>query len=284
MESHTSRRYKLTVAYDGSGFHGWQKQEPPSGEPLRTVQGELENALVQVFRQPRQAIRLVGASRTDTGVHALGQAAQCDAATPIPVERLHLAINARLPGDIEVRSAEVTDPDFDVIGDVESKQYRYRIFNAPQRPLGLRHIVHHGWESMDPSRMQAAAERLVGEHDLAGFAAAGHGRSSTVRTIHACRVEEHPLDPTTRDPSAEGDRCSGRELHVVIAGSGFLYHTVRIIAGTLVEVGRGRFDPTVIDEVFESGDRRLAGPTLPPQGLCLEWVRHKADATRRDAS
>ncbi len=256
------RRYKLTVAYDGSGFHGWQKQEPPGLEPLRTVQGELENALVQLLRQPREIIALLGASRTDTGVHAIGQACQFHATTRIPLERLHLAINARLPEDIEVHDPQIVSDDFDVIRDVESKQYRYRLFTSHRRPLGIRHLVHHAWEPMQIEPMQDAAARFVGTHDLAGFAAASHGRTTTIRTVHDCRVEPQETD-------------AGPELHIVVSGSGFLYHTVRILAGTLVDVGRGRFKPEVMDEILNTGNRRLAGPTLPPTGLCLEWIRYR---------
>ena len=146
---------------------------------------------------------------------------------------------------------------FNAIGDALSKQYRYRIFNSPHRPLHRRHYMWHCWVPLDPARMQRAADRLVGTHDFEGFAAAGHGRADTTRTILACRIE-------TDSP----------ELSIVVQGTGFLYHTVRIIAGTLVEVGRARFDPAVIDRVLTSQDRSLAGPTLPPHGLCLEWIKY----------
>ena len=146
------------------------------------------------------------------------------------------------------------------------KQYRYRIFDAPYRPLGLRNLVYVSRRSaLDSALMNDAAARLVGTHDVEGFAAVAHGRATTVRSIHACCVEEHPL------PIGYGE---GRELHVVISGSGFLYNMVRIIAGTLFEVGRGAMPPSRIDEILATQERRLAGPTLPPTGLCLEWVRY----------
>lgn len=253
------RRYKLTVAYDGKAFHGWQKQEPPGQEPLRTVQGVLERTACEVLAQ---RVTLVGASRTDTHVHAVGQTASFEAATRIPIERLSLALNARLPNDIDVRSAEVVPDDFEVIGGVTSKQYRYRIWNSPHRPLGARHFVYHFWHELDVARMNGAAQRLVGEHDFEGFAAARHGRLTTVRTIHHCRVELHD------DPSSDP------EVHIVVASNGFLYNMVRIIAGTLVEIGRGRWEPSRIDEILAARDRRLAGFTAPPEGLCLEWVKY----------
>ncbi len=255
-----TRRYRLTVAYDGGAFHGWQKQHPPGGPPegLRTVQGVLERRLRELLGQP---LTVMGASRTDAGVHALGQSASFEAACPIPLERLAQAINSRLPPDMEVRDAAVVPETFDVIGDVVSKQYRYRIFAADHRPLWLRGQVYHCWLGLNPSLMADAAARLVGTHDIAGFAAADHGRTTTIRTLHRCEVLYD--QPTYPD-----------EIHIIVEGSGFLYHSVRIIAGTLVEVGRGAFPPSRIDDILRKADRRLAGPTLPPQALRLEWVRY----------
>ncbi len=211
----------------------------------------------------RQPISLVGASRTDTGVHARGQVAHFEAATPIPLERLAPAINSRLPDDVEVVEARVVPHSFDAIRSVISKQYRYRLYNADRRPLELRNYVYHCWTPLEFASMRDAAARLVGTHDFAGFAAASHGRLTTVRTIHACRVDASP----TLFP----------EVHLFVEGDGFLYNMVRIIAGTLVEVGRGRFTPEVIDQVLQTGDRRLAGPTLPASGLWLEWIRYEEE-------
>jgi len=248
------QRYKLTMAYDGTAFHGWQKQQPPDAPQLRTVQGVVEQSMVRMFGQH---IDLIGASRTDAGVHALGQVAHFDAETTIPIERLAMAINSRLPDDIDVRNVELADATFDAISDAKNKQYRYRIFNAEQRPLLGRHIAWHCWTPLNTAAMQDAARRLIGEHDFAGFAAADHGRASTVRTVFECRVD---LEPP--------------QVQVVIEGSGFLYNMVRIIAGTLVDVGRGRFKPAIIDQVLASGKRSESGPTLPPHGLCLEWIKY----------
>ncbi|MEX1015182.1 MAG: tRNA pseudouridine synthase A, partial [Phycisphaeraceae bacterium] len=186
----TIQRYKLTLAYDGTHFHGWQKQHPPGVDrPLRTVQQVVEDVLCEVLHQP---VRLLGASRTDAGVHARGQVAQFDAACPIPLQRMALAFNSRLPPDVEVRSCELAPPRFDCINDCTSKQYRYRIWNTAQRPLERRHIVWHCWTPLDLDRMNDAARRLPGMHDVAGFAAAKHGRQSTIRTIHACEVTRDP--------------------------------------------------------------------------------------------
>ena len=251
------RRHRLVIAYDGTAFHGWQKQTPPEGEPPRTVAGVIEAALIRLLRQPLQ---LIGASRTDAGVHARGQVAHFDAAPRVPIVRLADALNSRLPKDIEIVSAALARADFDAIADCRNKRYCYRIFNSRRRPLEQRHCVWHCWLPLDVERMGAAAAKLVGTHDVAGFAAAGHGRLTTVRTINACRVERPDPD--------------GPELHLIVEGDGFLYHMVRIIAGTLVEVGRGRFDPEVIDRVLATGDRTQAGPTLPPSGLWLEWISY----------
>jgi tRNA pseudouridine38-40 synthase len=248
------RRYKLLIAYDGSQFHGWQKQEPPDAPALRTVQGVMHEAMLRLFKQP---INLVGASRTDSGVHANGQVAHFDADSRVPAERMAMAINSRLPNDIEVREAEEVAPAFDAIRCAVTKQYTYTIHNTDRRPLALRHIVCHCRHPLDAEAMDAAAARLLGEHDFEGFSAAGHGRESTVRTIHRCEVKR------------EGERVT-----ITVEGNGFLWNMVRIIAGTLVEVGRGHFEPTRIDEILDTTDRQRAGPTLPPNGLCLEWIRH----------
>lgn len=258
------QRYKLTLAYDGSAFHGWQKQPRPDGPPFRTVQEEVERAVREVVRPPSGKINVLGASRTDTGVHAYGQCAQFDADTPVPPQRMARAIAGRLPDDIDILQAEPVSDAFNIIGDVVSKQYRYRIFTAPRKPLALRHLVYHGYEPMDVPFMQNAARDLLGEHDFEAFTNAGHGRQSTVRTIHDCRVEPHDL-PT------------GPELHIVVSGNGFLYNMVRILAGTLVDIGRGRLRCDSVRHCFDTNDRRNAGPTLPPQGLALEWIRYKED-------
>ena len=253
----TAQRYKLTIAYDGTAFHGWQKQvsTTDANQPLRTVAGVVEEALQRVLRQP---LDVVGASRTDAGVHAKGQVAHFNAHTQIPLDRLTQAINSRLPDDVEVLTAEPAAPEFDAISDATSKQYRYRVFNTSQRPLTKRHFVWHCWTPLDDARMADAAAGLVGTHDFEGFAAAGHNRATTVRTVLGCEIQ--------RDKP---------ELHIVVTGTGFLYNMVRIIAGTLVEVGRGRFEPDVIDRILESHNRRDAGPTLPARGLCLEWIKYE---------
>ena len=268
------RRYKLTIAYDGTDFHGWQKQRPLPGElPLRTVAAVVEEAMVHTLKQP---ITLVGASRTDAGVHALGQVAHFDAATRIPDDRLAMAIRSRVPADVDIRAAEPVADDFHATRDARCKQYRYRVFNAAARPLAARRCVWPCWWALDVDRMADAAARLVGTHDFAGFAAASHGRLTTVRTIYDCHIESHPIPDSQAQgwPSLGFHDKGARLVDIVVQGDGFLYNMVRIIAGTLVEVGRGHLQPDVIDTVLQSGDRSKAGLTLPPSGLCLEWIRY----------
>jgi tRNA pseudouridine38-40 synthase len=271
-------RYKLTIAYDGAAFHGWQEQTGADQSHLRTVQKVVREAVQHVVRQP---IDLVGASRTDTGVHALGQVAQFDADdVSVPLDRMAMAINSRLPDDVEVRDVAVVDDHFDAIKGAVDKQYRYRIWHTPHRPLAIRHAVYHCWVDLNIDAMADAAGRFVGEHDFAAFTNAGHGRTTTVRTVHECRIETHPLSAGHMNilqnvhMSDSGSDGAGRELHIVIRGSGFLYNMVRIIAGTLIEVGRGHWPPGRVDELLASGDRQASGPTLPPNGLVLEWIRY----------
>ena len=280
-------RYKLTIAYDGTDFCGWQKQEPtlehsektgsnrlidPTLTPgtegrvaLRTVQGVVERAVREIVRE---MVELRGASRTDSGVHARGQvgAFTCtgdeDAPVGWPVSRgpeaLVRALNGKLPDDVVVRGAEIVDTEFDPISDCTSKGYSYSIHNAKSRELFDRKFVHHVWDTLDVEAMQRAAAVLVGEHDFAGFAAAGHGRQTTLRTIHR-------LDVT----KVREDR-----VRIDVEGNGFLWNMVRIIAGTLIEVGRGMKRAEDMPAILESKDRAKAGPTLPPTGLFLEWVRY----------
>ncbi len=283
-------RYKLTIAYDGTDYCGWQKQEPPdpatpgSRITLRTVQGVVEDAAREVLREP--GLVLTGASRTDSGVHALGQVAAFtsapDASTGVGwpedrgTDRLVKALNSKLPRDVLVRSAELVADDFEPIGGATSKEYTYTIVSGETRPLWDRRYVWHTWYELDLARMREAAAHLVGEHDFAAFAQINHGRKTTVRTIFACDVEQgSPPHPGPLPRGGEGARGPDEQRFVVrVSGSGFLYNMVRIVAGTLMEVGRGKIEPGNILDILASKDRRRAGVTLPPTGLRLEWVRY----------
>ena len=284
-------RYKLTIAYDGTDYCGWQKQEPPDPDKpgerttLWTVQGVVEEAAREVLREP--GLILTGASRTDSGVHALGQVAAFTSEPDQTIgvgwpadrgtDRLVKALNSKLPRDVLVRAAELVDDSFEPIGGAVEKEYTYTIVSGETRPLWDRRYVWHTWYDLDLERMRAAAAHLVGEHDFAAFAQINHGRKSTVRTIFACDVETASPPHPGPLPLATGEGGEGADEHrfvVRIAGSGFLYNMVRIVAGTLMEVGRGKIEPGEIPEIIASKDRRRAGITLPPMGLRLEWVRY----------
>ena len=250
-------RYRFIVAYDGTDFCGWQKQHPPNGKPLRTVQGELENALIEILQEP---IRLVGASRTDPGVHARGQVAACTAQMKLEPDSLLFAVNSALPSDLQVREVDIVDEAFNPIIDCTGKGYRYTLAHGcrdPRRtPLFDRHFVAFTAYELDIEHMQRAAKMFEGRHDFSGFTKVNHGRESTVRRVDGCSVLA-PIDS---------------RIAIDISGEGFLWNMIRIICGTLLEVGRGKITPDEIPEIIESGDRTRAGKTLPPEGLCLEWV------------
>lgn len=245
------RNFRLVLAYDGTDFHGWQRQAG-----VRTVQAEVENVLRRLLRSP---VDLAGASRTDAGVHARGQVASVRTAAPFPVERLRPALAARLPPDIALLHAAEVPLEFHARRAARSKLYRYRIFDGPARPAGLlaQRYTWHVRFPLDPDRMRAAAAAFVGRHDFAALAGAGCPRTTTVRTVSRVEI-----------------RRRAREIVIDVEGDGFLYHQVRNMVGTLVEVGRGHWDPQRVPEILAAGDRTLAGPTAPPQGLCLQWVRY----------
>lgn len=249
----------MTVAYEGTRFHGWQKQHPPGQDPLRTVQGVLEEAVQMVVREE---VNVVGASRTDSGVHARGQVAAFTARKEFTTTRLAAGINSRLPADVQVQALEIVDESFAPISDCVAKGYRYRLAYGRKQeklpPLFDRHITAWTAYELDVERMAAAAQHFVGEHDFASVTRVKHDRESTVRTVFSCNVTE-----------PEPRRCE-----IDISGNGFLYNMVRIVAGTLVEVGRGKIEPGDVAEILKARDRQRAGPTMVPEGLCLMWVKY----------
>ena len=285
-------RYRLTLAYDGAAFSGWQKQEPPdpdappdeTGErprtPLRTVQHVVEQAVRATVRDA--SVNLLGASRTDAGVHAAGQVGAftttVDDAKGIgwPRERgceaLVRALNSRLPEDVLVIDAAEAPEGFDPITHAVRKRYTYRVHSSKTRPLWDRGYVTWTWHELDLERMRAAAAHIVGERDFAAFAQINHGRKTTVRTVFACDVATEPAEPNA-DRFVFG-----------VKGSSFLYNMVRIIVGTLVEVGRGKIEPDDVPAIIASTDRRNAGPTMAPEGLRLEWIRYPGEGEEPVAS
>jgi tRNA pseudouridine38-40 synthase len=247
------RNIKLTIAYDGSEYHGWQIQPG-----CLTVQGVLTEALRDLLG-PRA--RICGASRTDAGVSALGQVGLIQIDTPIPTENFAKAITDRLPESMAIVKAEDVPMGFDVIGDVRSKLYRYTIYSGLVRPvLHMRHCWHVPM-ALDLKAMGRAASLLVGKKDFKSFAAAADHREDSVRTVFRCDVTDAP---------AEG----GRWVYVDAEGDGFLYNMVRNMVGTLVEVGVGRWPPEKILEILAARSRTAAGPIAPPNGLCLMWIKY----------
>jgi len=243
------RNIKLTIAYDGGEYHGWQIQPG-----LKTIEGILAEAIQNLIGCQ---VRITGASRTDAGVSALGQAAAVHIDSPIPVENLAKAITDRLPSDIAVTEAVEVPPGFDVISAVKSKLYRYAIFTGQAQPvLEIRHCWHLP-KKLNINAMAEAAGLLVGKKDFKSFASAADKRESSVRTIFRC-------DVTRRQDW----------IYVETEGDGFLYNMVRNIVGTLVEVGLGRWKPEKINEILQAKDRTAAGPIAPAQGLCLMWIKY----------
>lgn len=238
------KRIMLTVAYDGTDYHGWQLQ--PNGE---TVESVLNRTLSRLLGEE---ITVIGASRTDAGVHSNGNAAVFDTATKIPAEKLSYALNQRLPEDIVVQGSREVPPDFHPRHCDSRKTYEYRILNRTfPLPMRRRDTYFYHYD-LDVEKMRQAAAYLVGEHDFRSFCSAAAVVESTVRTIYDLTVER------------QEDVISIR-----VTGSGFLYNMVRIIAGTLIEVGNGRRAPEEMRAILAACDREAAGPTAPACGLTM---------------
>jgi len=241
--------FKLTVAYDGTNYVGWQRQAIGT-----SVQGVIEASLREL--DGREVV-LHGAGRTDAGVHALGQVASCALDRAIDADVLRRALNARLPADIRVVSAQTVAPDFHARFTARAKTYRYRIYNADVMSPFERHYAWHVFGALDVDAMDDAARCLEGRHDFAAFHTAAGTTRTTERTVASSRVR--------------------RDSHFVIyeiTGDGFLRHMVRAIVGTLVDIGRGRQPPEAMREVLVSRDRGRAGPTAPASGLFLVGVEY----------
>ena len=253
------RTLKLTVAYDGTAYVGWQRQSNGS-----SIQACLEAALAQI---EGATVAVVGAGRTDSGVHALGQEASVRLRHEIAPDALLRAVNARLPADIRVVTAEVRPEPFHARFDATAKTYRYRLLHDPVvSPFDRRYGWHIGIP-LDHERMVDAGRALVGEHDFAAFQATGSSTHSTVRTLFELTLSRAPRDPSSVAGGA------GAALTLIDArGSGFLRHMVRIIVGTLVEVGRGQRDRGAVERALRSRERSSTGQTAPPHGLFLMRV------------
>ncbi|MBQ9989915.1 MAG: tRNA pseudouridine(38-40) synthase TruA [Lachnospiraceae bacterium] len=238
------RRIQLTVAYDGTDYHGWQFQP---GQP--TIEGELNRCLSSLLGEE---IRVIGASRTDTGVHGLCNIAVFDTDSRIPGEKFSYALNGRLPRDIRIQDSREVDIDFHPRRTACRKTYEYRISNQEfANPLESRYS-YFTYLPLDVEKMQKGARHLVGEHDFASFCAAGSTAETTIRRIDDLEVSRE-----------------GNLIRIRITGNGFLYNMVRIIAGTLMEAGRGKISPDKVKEILQAKDRSKAGPTAAACGLIL---------------
>jgi tRNA pseudouridine38-40 synthase len=243
------RNIKLTISYDGINYSGWQLQPGK-----RTIEGELHRAISELTGV---LTKVNGASRTDAGVSALGQVANFTIDSPIPTENSVKAINHRLPRDIVITEAVEAEQNFDASGSAKSKLYRYTIFTGKNRNVLKTRNCWHRPGRLDIAAMDAAAQMLAGTFDFKSFAAAADKRESSIRTVTQCSVTQEE-----------------KWIYIDIEADRFLYNMVRNIVGTLVEVGRDRWKPDKIKEILDAKDRTAAGPTAPPEGLCLMWVKY----------
>ena len=244
------KRVGIVVAYDGTNYSGWQIQ--PNGV---TIQGVLNETLSRLLGEE---IEVMGASRTDAGVHALGNVAVFDTNARMPAGKISFALNQFLPEDIRIQLSEEVEPDFHPRYKKKKKTYEYRILNrtfpVPTERLYSYFYHYH----LDVEKMREATSYLIGQHDFASFCGSGAQVKSTIRTITSMSVDR------------EGDIITIR-----ISGTGFLYNMVRIIAGTLIEIGNGQYPPEKMQEILDACDREAAGPTAPAKGLTLIGIRYE---------
>lgn len=253
------KRIELVVAYDGTNYRGWQIQK--NGE---TIESMLNRALSDLTGEE---IRVCGASRTDSGVHAMGNVAIFDTGARMAADKFSYALNQRLPEDIRIQRSREVAPDFHPRCQETIKTYEYRILNREFPLPAYRLNTYFTYYELDVERMRQAAAYLVGEHDFQSFCAAGAQVKTTVRTVYDLQVFR------------EGDLITIR-----ITGNGFLYNMVRIIAGTLIKVGTGEWEPSCIKEILKARDRRLAGPTAPAKGLTLMNMVFRGEKPRGKSS
>lgn len=243
------RRIRLTVAYDGTAYHGWQVQK--NGETIESV---LNRQLSALLKEP---IQVIGASRTDAGVHALGNVAVFDTESRMPGERISYALNQWLPPDIRIQESAQVAASFHPRKAACTKFYEYQILNRDFELPQLRLYAHFFRRRLHVAQMQAACPYFLGEHDFKSFCSIHTQADSTVRTIYSLTVEEQ-----------EG------LIRIRVSGSGFLYNMVRILAGTLIQVGLGERRPEEMREILAACDRQAAGPTAPARGLTLVGMEY----------
>ena len=243
------KRIKIVVAYDGTAYHGWQLQPE-----TRTIEGEINKCLSGLLNED---IAVIGGSRTDAGVHALGNVAVFDTDARMPADRIAFALNTRLPADIRIQGSSEVPPDFHPRFTATVKTYEYRILNRTFADPTRRLNSYFWYGPLDVDAMRQAASYLVGMHDFKSFATAKPEVTDTVRTIYETSLEK------------EDDLIRFR-----ITGNGFLYNMVRIITGTLLEVGKGDYPPEKVKEILAAKDRKMAGATARPEGLTLVQIRY----------
>jgi tRNA pseudouridine38-40 synthase len=244
------RNIRLILEYDGSRYHGWQRQK---GEP--TIQGIIEDRLQMMVQEP---VTLIALGRTDAGVHALHQVCNFITRSEVDPESIKRGLNSLLPDDICIREAEYVPHDFHSRYSAKSKTYEYRILNQAQPNIFLRLYTWHIREGLDLEEMGKCVSLLRGKHDFSAFRSSGSGNINPVRDMIRAELKVHEKGT----------------IHVVFEANGFLRHMVRNIVGTIVEVGQGRRDFDQFAEIFRSKDRRMAGIKAPPQGLFLTMARY----------
>ena len=244
------RNIKLTIEYDGKDFNGWQKQPNKLN-----IQGTIEQAIKCVTGED---VELNASGRTDAGVHALGQVANFKTNSKIPIEKFAIAINSRLKKSIVIKKAEEVDERFHSRLNCKKKTYRYIINNSEEGSAIYRNLETHIPQKLDISKMEQAIKYFEGEHDFKAFKASGTSSKSSVRTIYEAKIYQ-----------------KGEKIFIELTGNGFLYNMVRIIVGTLVDVGMGKIKPEDIPQIINEGKRENAGKTLPPNGLYLLNVMYE---------
>ena len=245
------RNIKLTIEYDGKDFNGWQKQPNKLN-----IQGTIEQAIERITGEK---VDLNASGRTDAGVHAYGQVANFKTNSNIPIEKIPIAINSNIKKSIVIKSAEEVEERFHSRLNCKRKTYRYVINNSKYGTAIYRNLETHISQKLNVEKMKQAVKYFEGEHDFKAFKASGTSSKSSVRTIYRAEVID----------------AGNERIYIELTGNGFLYNMVRIIAGTLVEVGLGKIEPNEIKTIIESKKRENAGKTLPPQGLYLVKVEYE---------
>ena len=241
------RNIKLIIEYDGTNYGGWQKQKNN-----KTIQESIEKA---IYKVTGEEVTLFGSSRTDAGVHARGMVANFETSSRIPEEKFREAINGKLPDDIAIINSQEVDKEFHARYCSKGKTYSYSIINRYEKVAIGKQYSYHIREVLDVEKMNEACRYFVGTHDFRAFRTAGSSVKTSIRTVSELYIENN-YD----------------ELKIYITADGFLYNMVRIIVGTLIEVGKGKIEPDTIEDIILSLDRTRSGPCVPPNGLILEKV------------